>query len=172
MLFKLLLISIFFLSGCGYTTRGYQFKESKIRVKPVVNQIRVAREARRYSDYTSYPILIEERLTNGLVAEFNIGSDLEVVSQLNDALELECVITDYRRQTLSYTDSDDPKEQRLRLRVKMKLTDSEGAVVLERDVVGQATFDLTDAADSETAAQNDLVEDTARRIREAVVELW
>lgn len=138
-----------------------------------MNQIRVAEEGRSYTGYTSYPILIEENLTNRLVSEFNIRSNLEVVSHLNDALELECQVTDYRRQTLRHTSSDEPMEQRLRLYVNMILRDSEGEVIRERRVVGQTTFYLTGPdSKSETVAQGDLVEDTARRITEAVVEAW
>ncbi len=169
MVTKFLLAFLLLLAGCGYSTQGYRYKQDKIRIMPVVNKIRIAQEARRYSEYTTYPILIEERLTNRLVAAFNIRSNLEVVSRTNDALLLECEVVDYRRRTLRYTDSDEPEEQRLRLYVKMKLIDPEGEVINEKTVVGQTTFYLDD---SEAAAQNDLVEDTARRITEAVVEVW
>lgn len=170
MFFKSLLLFLFLLSGCGYSTQGYRYKENKIRIMSVVNSIRIADEGRRYSSYTAYPILIEEKLTNRLVTEFNIGSGLQVVSQPEGALQLECEVTDYRRSTLRYTDSDDPQEQRLRLYVKMRLIDSQGEVIRERNVVGQTTFYLD--RKSETAAQEDLVDNTARRITEAVVEAW
>jgi len=45
--------------------------------------------------------------------------------------------------------------------------------VKEKEVVGETTFFLTGASQkTETAAQVDLVDDTARRITEAVVEDW
>jgi hypothetical protein len=98
---------------------------------------------------------------------------LDVVSESRNALELECQLTEYRRQTLRYTDSDDPEEQRLRLKVKMKLVNSAGEVLQKNNIVGQASFFLTGPnSKSEVAAQNDLIEDTARRITEAVVEAW
>jgi outer membrane lipopolysaccharide assembly protein LptE/RlpB len=168
--YKLLLICLIALAGCGYSTKGYKYKEDKIRITPVVNKINITSESRKYSGYTAYPKLIEDRLTSKLVSEFNIQSNLNVVSNLEGALKLECQVTDYKRQTLRYTDSDDPQEQRLRLRVKMKLISSEGETLQEKNVVGQASFFLDEK--SEVAAQAELIDDTARRITEAVVETW
>ncbi|MCF7887378.1 MAG: hypothetical protein K9L71_03085 [Candidatus Omnitrophica bacterium] len=168
--YKLLLVCLIALAGCGYSTKGYKYKEDKIRITPVVNKINITSESRKYSGYTAYPRLIEDRLTNKLVSEFNIQSSLNVVSKPEGALKLECQVTDYRRQTLRYTDSDDPEEQRLRLRVKMKLISSEGETLQEKNIVGQASFFLDKK--SEVAAQAELIDDTARRITEAVVETW
>ncbi|MCF7871105.1 MAG: hypothetical protein K9L95_03860 [Candidatus Omnitrophica bacterium] len=167
---KLLLVFLLMIGGCGYSTRGFKYKEGSIRIKPVVNKINITSENRKYSGYTAYPRLIEDRLTNRLVSEFNIQSNLDVVSESRNALELECQVTGYRRQTLRYTDSDDPEEQRLRLEVKMTLISSAGEILKEKNIVGQASFFLN--SKSEVAAQNDLIDDTARRITEAVVEEW
>ncbi|MFO8053095.1 MAG: LPS assembly lipoprotein LptE [Candidatus Omnitrophota bacterium] len=170
---KLLLVLLIALAGCGYSTKGYKYKEDKIRIKPVVNKIDISSENRKYSGYTAYPKLIEDRLTNKLVSEFNIQGGLNVVSKSEGALRLECQVVDYKRQTLRYTDSDDPQEQRLRLQVKMKLVDSEENVVQEKNIVGQTSFFLTGSnSKSEVAAQIELIDDTARRINEAVVETW
>jgi hypothetical protein len=55
----------------------------------------------------------------------------------------------------------------------MKLVNSAGEVLQKNNIVGQASFFLTGPnSKSEVAAQNDLIEDTARRITEAVVEAW
>jgi outer membrane lipopolysaccharide assembly protein LptE/RlpB len=171
--YKLLLVCLIALAGCGYSTKGYKYKENKIRITPVVNKINITSESRKYSGYTAYPKLIEDRLTNRLVSEFNIQSNLNVVSKPEGALKLECQVTDYKRQTLRYTDSDDPEEQRLRLHVKMKLISSEGEILQEKNVVGQTSFFLTGPnSKSEVAAQAELIDDTARRITEAVVETW
>jgi outer membrane lipopolysaccharide assembly protein LptE/RlpB len=170
---RILLVFLLMVGGCGYSTKGYKYKEDSIRIKPVVNKINITSEDRKYSGHTVYPRLIEDRLTNRLVSEFNIQSNLDVVSESRNALELECQLTEYRRQTLRYTDSDDPEEQRLRLKVKMKLVNSAGEVLQKNNIVGQASFFLTGPnSKSEVAAQNDLIEDTARRITEAVVEAW
>ncbi len=170
---KLFLVFLLAIGGCGYSASGYKYKEDKIRIQPVANKINITSESRKYSGYTAYPVLIEDRLTNKLVSRFNLESNLTVVSQSKDALKLECQVTGYKRQTLRYTDSDDPEEQRLRLYVKMKLTDSEGDLLQEKNITGQTSFFLTGSnSKSEAAAQIDLIDDTARRITEAVVEAW
>ncbi|MCF7873624.1 MAG: hypothetical protein K9L84_02680 [Candidatus Omnitrophica bacterium] len=169
-IYKLLLVFLMTLAGCGYSTKGYKYKENRIRIKPVINKINITSEDRKYSGYTVYPRLIEDRLTNKLVSEFNIQSGLNVVSEPEGALKLECQVTDYKRQTLRYTDSDDPEEQRLRLHVKMKLISSKGDIIQDKSIVGQASFFLDKK--SEVATQAELIDDTARRITEAVVETW
>jgi len=179
---KHILIGLLFLvSGCGYTTSGGMYAGEKIVIKPVVNSINITSENRKYSTYESYPILIENRLTNQLVRKFNIDGSLKVVNYSPQALELSCNITDYKKEALRYSDDDDIREQRLRLYVQMKLINPAGEILEERSVVGEVTYFLTGITlndgtsvqpKSETAAQADLVDDTARRISEAVLEKW
>ena len=161
------------LAGCGYTTRTAAYEESTIIIKPVVNQINIAQEERKYSDYKSFPRLIENTLTSKLVSEFNIDGQLKVVRDDPRALVLTSAVTNYNKESLRYTDSEDIKEQRLRLYVSIKLTDAKGEVIKEKEVVGEAAYFLSGANQkSESAAQIDLIDDTARRICEAVVENW
>tara|TARA_B100000315_G_scaffold248574_1_gene278607 strand:- start:851 stop:1375 length:525 start_codon:yes stop_codon:yes gene_type:complete len=165
---------IIILIGCGYTTRSIvSFAEDTIIIEPVVNEIDITSERRKFADYTTFPILIENKLTNELVSKFNIDGNFKVVSQDPEALVLTCVIDNYTKETLRYENNDDIEEQRLRLYVKMKLTSPKGEVLKDKQVVGEATFFLTGVnSKSEVAAQVDLVDDTARRISEAIVEAW
>jgi len=199
---------LFIVVGCGYTTRGFVYTENTIIIKPVINKIDITSESRKYSDYTSFPILIENRLTNEIISKFNIEGNLKVVSEDPNALKLVCTVNDYNRETLRYTEgSDEIEEQRLRLSVHMKLTSGEGKVLQDQVVLGETTYHLsgtirtvsrcengkwkigsgdciydTEAAanaansslnpKSESAAQLDLIDDTARRICEAVTEEW
>lgn len=168
---KLLIVLIFFvLSGCGYTTRGVVCEYDKVMIEPVVNKINITSEHRGQSGYVNFPILIENKLTNELVNKFNIDGQLKVVSYEFDAFRLTCTVNNYRKETLRYEDNDDVKEQRLQLCVCMKLTNPKGETVKEKNVVGETTYFLNQK--SETSAQVDLVDDTARRILEAVVEEW
>jgi len=171
---KSLIFYLFFLIvGCGYSTRGAKYKESAIIIVPATNKIDITSESRKYSGYFSFPILIENRLTNELTNKFNIDGNLKVVSEDPQALKLECEVVSYDKETLRYTDSDEVKEQRLRLRVDIKLTDPQGKALRQQQVMGEATYFLTGSGSkSESAAQNDLIDDTARRILEAVVEAW
>lgn len=170
---KLLILFSIVLGGCGYTTRGLVQSEKNIAIAPVINNIKIAQESRRYSNFTTYPVLIEKRLTNVLVNKFNIDGHLRVSDSEVDTLKLSCVINEYKRETTRYTNAEDIKEQKLRLYVHMKLINSQGETVKEKDVVGETSYFLTGANSmSESAAQGLLIDDTARRIMEAVVEEW
>ena len=168
---NIVLLLIFVFMGCGYTTRGFIYKTSKILIEPITNKIDITSEDRKYSGYTTYPILIENRLTNKIVNKFNIDGNLKVVNNDNEALKLICEITDYKKEALSYSkeNRDEVSEQRLRLYVKIKLVDVSGEILKDKIIVGETTYFLTG---SETAAQEDLIEDTARRVLESVVEEW
>ncbi|MCK4520150.1 MAG: hypothetical protein KAT96_03225 [Candidatus Omnitrophica bacterium] len=166
----LVLLFLIIIVGCGYTTRGFVYTEDSIIIKPVVNKINITSESRKYSNYVSFPILIENRLTNELVSKFNIEGNLKVVSHDPGALSLACIVEGYNRETLRYTESDDPDEQRLRLNVHIKLTSPEGKILQDRVVVGETTYYFN--SKTESAAQLDLIDDTARRICEAVTEEW
>ena len=177
-----LVLLLLIVVGCGYTTRGFIYTEDTIIIKPVINKIDITSGRRKYSDYTSFPILIENRLTNEIVSKFNIEGNLKVVSEDPNALKLVCTVNDYGRETLRYTDSDAVSEQRLRLHVHIKLTSGDGKVLKDKNIIGEATYypegvstnndSDTIVRTSESAAQQDLIDDTARRICEAVTEEW
>ncbi|MFA5007657.1 MAG: LPS assembly lipoprotein LptE [Candidatus Omnitrophota bacterium] len=170
---KLLILVFVLLCGCGYTTRGFVYSSNKIFIAPAVNKVNITTEDRRYSTFTAYPILLEQRFTNKLINKFNIDGHLKVVSEGKDSLKLSCEIVQYLKEIMRYNDTEDVKEQRLRLHVKMKLIDPEGKVLKEREIVGETSFFLTGANSiSETAAQENLIDDTARRVLEVVVEEW
>ena len=173
---SLLLLTIV---GCGYTTRGFIYAEDTIIIKPVINKIDITSESRKYSDYTSFPILIENRLTNEIVSKFNIDGNLKVVSEGLNTLKLVCAVNNYSKETLRYTDTDDVSELRLRLHVHMKLTSGAGKILKDKNITGETTYyrETTETTyyitgANESAAQVDLIDDTARRICEAVTEEW
>jgi outer membrane lipopolysaccharide assembly protein LptE/RlpB len=170
---KLVILFFIILSGCGYTTRGLIQSEKNIVITPVVNNISITPEGRRYSDFTTYPILIEKKLTNVITNKFNIDGHLKVSDSQKDALKLSCVVTDYKRETTRYTNTEDVKEQKLRLTVHMKLINAQDQTIKEKDVVGETSYFLSGLNSmTETNAQDELIEDTARRIVEAVIEEW
>ncbi|MCP4652856.1 MAG: hypothetical protein GY858_05680 [Candidatus Omnitrophica bacterium] len=174
------MIKLFFLTilvlnlyGCGYSTMASSYSENKIFIVPVENKVNITSEARNYSNYNSFPLLLEKKLTNSLVNQFNTDGHFKVVSTQDEALVLECKVDNYEKTALRYTDSDDVKEQRLRLRVTVKLSDSSGAMLDTKKVVGQTSYFLSGPnRKSEAAAQVELIEDTVRRISEVVVERW
>ena len=164
---------VFIVTGCGYTTSGSKYTGSKIIVSPITNKIDITSEQRKYSGYVSYPVLIEKRLTNEVVSRFNSDGHIQVVNSAPMALSLTCVVNDYKKEALRYTESDDIKEQRLRLYVSIELKSYEGETLKAKNVVGESSFFLSGARrKSETAAQAELIDDTARRIVEAIIEEW
>ena len=55
----------------------------------------------------------------------------------------------------------------------MKLESPDGKVMINQTVVGEAEYFLSGANQkSESSAQDDLIDDTARRLSEAVLESW
>ncbi len=170
---KGLFIFCLLLVGCGYTTRGFVYNERSIYISPIVNKVNITEESRAYSSYVSYPVLLEKRLTNSLINKFSIESSLRVASTPQDSLNLECQILNYTKEPLRYSNDDRVLEQRLHLVVHFILRDSEGNLLKEKDIIGETTYFLSGAnSKSESAAWTDLMEDTARRIVEAVVEKW
>jgi len=167
------LAAIFLLAGCGYSAHSVTFEEKSIFIKPVTNDIKIATEGNRYDQRKTYPRLIENELTSSLVSGFNTDGQLKAVNNETGALKLICVVKDYRKDTLRQTNTNDVVEQRIQLEVAMKLYDSKDAVVKDKTVVGETTYFLSGPNQkTEVAAQGDLVDDTARRITEAVVENW
>jgi len=169
------LLVAFLFAGCGYTTRGFVYSTDKIFISPAVNKINIVSESRRYSNYRSYPVLLEKRLTNSLINAFNINGHLKVVSNIEEsgALRLSCAIKDYNRDALRYSDSDNVEEERLWLKVHVVLTGTDGKKLKEKDITGDTTYFLTGPdKKSESSAQVDLLDDTTRRILELVTESW
>jgi outer membrane lipopolysaccharide assembly protein LptE/RlpB len=147
--------------------------EQTLYVEPVKNDINITDMRRAYSQYQSYPLLVEKKLTNALVKELNTRSPFRVIDEEDASFTLACAIVDYTKETLRYSDTDNITEQRLRLHVKAKLLDQEDEVVKEDVVVGDVTYFLSGPyATSDTQALKELVEDTSRRIIETVSERW
>lgn len=166
----LFIVYCLYFSGCGYTTRSFVYHRDKIFITPITNRMDITSQER---GSTSFPILLEKKLTNVLVDKFNINGHLKVVSKEEDALKLTCFIDNYEKDALRYTDSDEIKEQSLRLYIHMTLTDFTGEILKEEQIVGKTSYFLTGLSQkSETAAWTNLVDDTARRILEAVTEKW
>jgi|GEM_PF-549065 hypothetical protein len=165
----------FYLSGCAYTTSGISYPEKNIYIAPVLNKISITDESRTQSNYWTFPILLENTFTNNLINKFNVDGHFKVAADkdTSDSLNLSCVINNYAKETLRYSDSDDVVEERLRLTAHIKVIGGNGKPLIEKDVVGEATYFLSGPKQkSETTAQGELIDDTARRILEAVAEEW
>jgi len=166
-------LTLIFLSGCGYTTRSYVYTNRKIYIEPVSNEVKITSQKRVYSSYTPFPLLLEKKLTSAVINKFNTDGHLKVVKEQEGALQLKCIIDNYQKEALRYSNNDAVTEQKLRLYVKVKLYLPDGTVLKERRVIGETTYFLSGQyAKSETSANEELIQDTARKIVEAVIEQW
>ena len=115
------ILAVLAITGCGYTTKAF-LASGVVYVKPVENKIQIAQETNAYSEYQSFPLLLEKRLTNQIVTEFTVRSGYTVVGAEANAERLESAITGYRKEALRYDDFDEITEQRLRLTVHIRQT--------------------------------------------------
>lgn len=171
--FWAVVLPVLMLWGCGYSTVSRQYAEKKIVIVPVVNTVNITQEERRYSDYNSFPVFVDKKLTNVLVNKFNNDGHLRVTNEPDNALKLDVEVRDYKKESLRYTDKEDVREQRLSLAVHLKLTDSQGKMLQEKDITGETTYFLSGSQQkSEAAAQEDLIDDAGRKVLAAVIEDW
>ena len=157
------------LLGCGYSTHLVNIKD--IYVKPVTTSVSLTSQERAYSEYNSYPLLLDKLLTNKIIEEINLrGASL---NNSVSAYRLETNIYRYKKESLRYKDNDEVSEQRLKLFVEAKLFSPQGELVKEKKIIGQTTFFLSGPYKiSEEEAIQDLIEDTAQRIVETIVSDW
>lgn len=163
------------LAGCGYSTKGFAYKEKSIFISPVVNNVGVTDKESRAVDSADYPVLLEKRLTNGLIGKFNGDGNLAVVSDDGgDSLKLYCGIKDYRKESVRSNATDSSiQEQKLDLDVSVKLIDPDNKTLMDTSVTGETSYFLSGSqSKSEAAAQDDLVDDTSRRILDSVTNQW
>ena len=171
----LAVFSLIIIIGCGYTTRGFIYPESGIYIKPIVNKISITGEDRLSSVYTDYPVLLEKKLTNILINKFNVDGNLKVTDPQEGAMSLECEITNYIKESLRYNSENDVKERKLKLYVHMTLYGGDGKLLKDVIIIGDTDYEISgseESAQEELSAQDGLIDDTARRILEAVVEAW
>lgn len=167
------LLLIFLGSSCVYTTHIDLYPEKSIYIAPVVNKISISEENRSYNNYRSYPLLIEKKLTSAIAEKFSQDGNLRVSSEKNNSLMLYTEIIDYVKESLRYNDNDEIKEQKLKLKVKIKLLNSRGEKVKEQEILGETDYFLSGPYQkTESSAQQELINDTARRIVESIVENW
>jgi len=168
-----LIVFLLVISGCGYTTRGFVYQEQGINIKPVMNEISIDHNDSTYYSYNTYPILLEKNFTNELISKFHTEGSLLISNREEGFLRLECTLKNYLKEALRYESDEDVEEERLRLYVYIILYDGQGEIIQEKDIVGETTYYLSGSlSKTESSAQVDLIDDTTRRVLEAVIEQW
>jgi hypothetical protein len=169
---SLILLSVLFLCGCGYTTSSTLPSSIKtIAVEKFENAIDFTSET--YRD--SYFPLMEVKLRNAVIDRFLIDGHLKIAdSELADYV-LKAKIIGYERDALRYTDDDDVQEYRVRIVVSMSVWNRQTDMLEweEPYFAGESTYFLTGPqATTESAAVSDAITDLARRIVERTIENW
>lgn len=175
--FVILVLFLFAISGCGYTTKSSLAPHLKtIYVDNVRNKIDITKETEYGDHYRIYRPGLEREMTKAIKDRFIFDGNLKVINSKEDADSvLVCDIVDFKKEPLQYTDNRTVDEYRLKIIINMKFTDlTEGTTLVDEDkFVGEATYTLSGPfAGSESAAQKDAITDLARRIVEEVVEKW
>ncbi len=174
--FFLAVFCSFSLAACGYTTRSLitnQFKT--IYVQPFVNKVDITNEAYQENRYRIYRPTLESDVTQAVINRYLLDGNLRPAKQEDADLVLKGELVEFRRDPLSYSDSDTVTEYRLNIVVNLTLLDKKENKTLwsENNFTGDTTYFTTGAnAKTEDTAINDALTDLGRRIVERTVEQW
>lgn len=179
--FSIWLVLVFFIPGCGYTTRSMiSSKYRYIYITPFVNKIDFTQETSVASKYKIYRPMLETEITKAVIDKFIFDGNLK--SKKKDAadLVLKGELVEFRKDPLRYSESDEIDEYRLNIMVNISLWDNRENRLLweEKNFTGDFTYfpvtsTLTNVVKkSDTQAVVDAVKDLARRVVERTVEEW
>jgi hypothetical protein len=170
------LFAIFFLDGCGYTTRSLLPAEFKtIRVENVVNKINVTAEQSNLRMYRGYRPGMEIELTKAIIDRYLFDGNLKIATEAKADLILNTELIDYKRDALRYDANDNIEEYRIKIIVNLQLVNAKTGATewKERGFAGETTYMTTGPlakSDSMAVAAAEL--DLARRIVERTIEAW
>lgn len=168
--------AVFFLDGCGYTTRSLLPPSFKtIYVENVVNMIRVTAEQSNLRMYRGYRPGMETELTKAIIDRYLFDGNLRTAPDNKADLILKTELVDYKVDPLRYDANDNVEEYRIKLIVNMDLVETKtGATVWkEKGFAGETTYMTTGSlAKSTEQAVSAAMADLARRIVERTIEAW
>ena len=175
-LFSLMVFSIIYISGCGYTTGSLLPSNLKtIYVDNFKNEINISNEVTESSRYTLYRPGIEDEITNALVNRFVFDGNLKIATEKNADLILRGKLTAYKQEALRYDRDDNVQEYRVRITINMELENTLNHKIswTETGFAGESTYNTEGRlATSESAAAEEAIEDLVRRVVERTVECW
>ena len=171
-----ILVFLFLVSGCGYTTKSLLPSNIKtIRVDNFKNDIKVEAEQSNLRMYRGYRPGMENDITRAVINKFLTDGTLRIANETTADLVLKSSLVDFKRDALRYDTNDNIEEYRIKLLVDMELTNNKTGLVMwrEKGFAGETTYRTSGSrAKSETAAVGDAIDDLARRIVERTVEAW
>lgn len=172
----LFLIFIFFLSGCGYTTRSLLSPNLKsICVENFANKIRITAEQSDARMYRGYRPGMEIDITKAVIDKFISDGNLKIVSLKDSDLDLQGELIDFKKEALRYDANNNVEEYRVKLIVNLELKDfkTDKTIWREKEFAGEATYRTGGSlATTESVAIQNATSDLARRVVERTVEGW
>ena len=163
-------------AGCGYTTRpGLPSYLRTVYVKPFTNQIDVTALTTNYQRFPIYRHAMEVDLTKAVLNRYQFTGLLRPGTEHGADSRLEGELVEFRRDALRYNASQQVEEWRLSVVVNVRFYDLRMNTVMweEGRLTGDTTyFELGPNAESESAALDRAITDTARRIVERTVGNW
>jgi outer membrane lipopolysaccharide assembly protein LptE/RlpB len=172
----IVLAALFFMPGCGYTTRSLLPSNLKsIYVGNFVNKINVTAESSDVRMYRGYRPGMEIEVSNAIRDKYLFDGNLKVTDTDNANLILKGELVDFRNEALRYDRSDNIQEYRIRLVVNLELINAKDGTTRwkESGFAGESLYNPTGSlAKTETDAITDAEADLARRVVERTVEEW
>ncbi len=168
--------ALFFVSGCGYTTRSLlppNFKS--IYVDNFANNIKISAEQSNVRAYRGYRPGMETSIRKAVMDRFLFDGNLKLTAEGSADLVLQGSLLDYKRDPLRYDNNDNIEEYRITLIVNLKLEDVKAGKVVweEKNFAGETTYRTGGSyAINENAAVDAAITDLARRIVERTIEAW
>ena len=167
---------LFFVSGCGYTTRSLLSPDLKtIYVENFKNKVAITEEQSDVRMYRGYRPGLERDLTKDIIDRFILDGNIKIKNDKDVDLVLSGDLVDFRKEGLRYDANDNVEEYRVTLTVDMELKDTRQnkTVWTEKGFSGEATYRTSGSlAKSEGLSIKDASKDLARRVVERTVEGW
>jgi outer membrane lipopolysaccharide assembly protein LptE/RlpB len=171
----LLTTALFFISGCGYTTRSLLPSNFKtICVENFTNKVNVAAESNDDRMYRAYRPGMEINVAKAIRDKLVFDGNLKVTNSEDADLILKGELVDFRNEALRYDRNDNVMEYRIRVVVNIEMQTKDGKTRWkENNFAGEWLYTTTGPlARSEDSAIVDAEGDLARRVVERTVEEW
>ena len=171
----MVLAAVFFISGCGYTTKSLLPPEFKtIYVENFSNKIQVTAESSDERMYRGYRPGMEIDVSKAIRDKYLFDGNLRVADSRNADLILTGELVDFRNEALRYDNNNNVLEYRIRMVVNMELQTRDGKIRWkEFGFAGESLYNTTGAlAKSEAVAIREAEADLARRVVERTIEEW
>jgi outer membrane lipopolysaccharide assembly protein LptE/RlpB len=171
-----LLATLFFISGCGYTTQSLLPSNLKtIYIDNFVNKINVTAESSDARMYRGYRPGMEIDVTRVIRDKYVFDGNLKVAPEQEANLILKGELVDFRNEALRYNRNDNIEEYRVRMVVNLQLINAKDGTVRwkESNFAGESLYNTPGSlAKNETDAIAEAEADLARRVVERTIEEW